>query len=370
MRTQSDNPFVVYLGRYREGEILSGPEKTAKRIFEFHSKDYRTAFIQYFFDGEKYGVIKKLFGKKSVKANENAIVYTVGLFRLIPLLINLKPDIIHIITFERFAVLTFFARLFRKFKVIYNEHGVIAFENAEIKKSGYFYSLKDKFCERRFLNKAGRIILPSESTCYILKKYFKVNKNKIEVVPNGIDAAFNSVIKSGTADKIKAVILNTSEYGKSGIDFFKKLLEIIDLPIEIYSIGKKYDIPLKNSNIMLYYVEKMETASLAEFYRDKNIFLSLNSYDTFSISSAEAMAAGLVPIVTENTGVSSFIISGANGYKLEYGDTSGLKNILHELSANELLRNNIAANCRAIYNSINWDSVHGGYINIYSNLLR
>lgn len=370
MKTRKDNPLVVYIGRYNEGEILSGPEKTAKRIFSLHSKQYKTVFVQYFFDGNKYGFIKKLFGKESKSINENAVLYTVGLFRYVFLLIHLKPDIIHIITFERFAVLTFFARLFKKFKVIYNVHGVIVYENAEIKNSGFFYSFKDKFCEKRFLGKADKIILPSEGTYYILNKYYKVNKTKLVIVPNGIDDVFNSVNRINSISILKAVILNTSAFSKSGIDFLNLLLDIIDPPIEIYSIGKKYDITSKNEKVSLYYIEKMDSGSLADFYKDKNIFLSLNSYDTFSISTAEAMAAGLVPVITDSTGISTFVNNGVNGYKFQYGDTDGLKSAIEELSAKDSIRNDISVRCREIFTSINWKSVYGGYINIYSNLLK
>src|SRR5260221_7328668 len=215
MKNQNDNPFIIYTGRYTEGEILSGPEKTAKRIFELHSKYFKTAFVQYFFDGSRYGIFKKLFGKESKQINNNAVLYTVGLFRYSFLLLSLKPDIIHIITFERFAVLTFFARMLRKFKVIYNSHGVIAYENEKIKKSGYFYSLKDKFCERRFLKKADKIILPGESTFYVLTKYYSIEKRKLEIVPNGIDGVFNSVERRESSPIVKAVILNSSAYSQS-----------------------------------------------------------------------------------------------------------------------------------------------------------
>ena len=295
MKTRSGDPLIVYIGRCTQSDILSGPEKTAKRIFELHSAQYKTVFIQYFFDGNKYGIIKKLFGKESEQINENAVLYTIGLFRFIFLLRSLKPDIVHIITFERFAVLAFYTGLFRKFKIMYNGHGVIAYENSVIKKSGYFYSLKDKFCESRFLRKADKIILPSESVFYILKKYYSVNKNKLEIVPNGIDPVFHLVKRTDKDSKIKAVIMNTSAYSKTGIDFLNKFLENTDLLIEIYSVGKRYDILTNNQYTTLYYIEKMDSAALAEFYADKNIFLSLNNYDTFSISAAEAMASGLIP---------------------------------------------------------------------------
>ena len=91
---------VVYIGRYNDTEILSGPEKAAKRIFHEQIKHCEGTFIQYFFDGRQYGLIKKLFGK-DVKDVHNSKVYTLGLFRIVPLLIKLKPQIIHYISYER-----------------------------------------------------------------------------------------------------------------------------------------------------------------------------------------------------------------------------------------------------------------------------
>ena len=53
---------VIFIGTYNESEILSGPEKVCKRVFEEYSKIDDTIFIQYFQDGRKYSYFKKLFG--------------------------------------------------------------------------------------------------------------------------------------------------------------------------------------------------------------------------------------------------------------------------------------------------------------------
>ncbi|HEY3251488.1 MAG TPA: hypothetical protein VGK25_10265, partial [Ignavibacteria bacterium] len=73
---------IVYIGRYNESEILSGPEKTAKRIFDISLQDYDSVFIQYFFDGTKHGAFKKLFGCEKKLFNEGIVIYTSGLLRL------------------------------------------------------------------------------------------------------------------------------------------------------------------------------------------------------------------------------------------------------------------------------------------------
>ena len=74
------------MGRFTEGDILSGPEKTAKRIFTEHSKFSPTTFIQYFFDGRKYGLSKKLWGKDSHLSGRNSAIFTAGVFEIFRIL--------------------------------------------------------------------------------------------------------------------------------------------------------------------------------------------------------------------------------------------------------------------------------------------
>ena len=135
MKTGNEKADVVFIGRYIKGEILSGPEKTAKRIFDEHTKQNKSCFIQYFFDGRKYGFVKKLFGKEKETEANNSGVFTLGLISAFTALFRLKPKIIHIITFERFAVIAFLYRFFRKTKIIYNSHGIVAYENTGDRKS-------------------------------------------------------------------------------------------------------------------------------------------------------------------------------------------------------------------------------------------
>jgi len=66
---------IVYIGRYNESEILTGPEKVAKRIFHNMTKiNSNCVFVEYFFDGAKYNIWKKLFGKEKI-ADANFEIY-------------------------------------------------------------------------------------------------------------------------------------------------------------------------------------------------------------------------------------------------------------------------------------------------------
>ena len=114
----------------------------------------------------------------------------------------------------------------------------------------------------------------------------------------------------------------------------------------------------------------MNSKELSEFYKDKDVFFSLNDYDTFSIASVEAMSAGLIPIVTEETGMSRFIITGENGYIIKYGDTDSLLKIIGVLLKNPELKQKLSIECSKIYSILSWNEIYEGYKNIYKSADR
>ena len=53
---------------------------------------------------------------------------------------------------------------------------------------------------------------------------------------------------------------------------------------------------------------------MQEFWNDKDIFLSTSDFEGASVSMLEAMALGVVPVVTNVSGVDEFVTDGTNGY--------------------------------------------------------
>lgn len=352
---------VIFLGRYNFTEKLSGPEKVSKRIFAKHTKYYRASFIQYFFDGNKFSLWQKLFSKMLEHDGENEI-YTAGIFKIYGLLKQLKPDIIHITMFERFALIAVIYKMFNDVKIVYNLHGVIAYENTELKRTGSFYRLKDRFCEKRFLEKANSIIFVSQQALDIADKYYNVDKPKVSILPNGVDEIFDDKSSKDFNQKLKAVFIYQNELYNSGLNMLKKYTEH-HKGLELYIITDK------EINIDAVLIKPMPANELAEFYKDKHMLLSLNKYDTFSIASAEAMASGLVPIVTANTGISRFINQGVNGYVIEYGNVESLSKTIEDYNALTIEEKiKISDNVSEIYNQLNWTNVYMLYKDIYEKL--
>ena len=364
MSARKDNLNIIYIGRYKKSEVLSGPEKVAKRIFEYHSRKNRTCFIQYFFDGSKDGLFKKLFGFDEEVVDGGSKIYTAGLFKVYSILRKIRPDIIHIIAFERFAVIAVLYKVFNKVKIIYNEHGVIAYEN-EIKDNGYFYSVKDRFCEKRLLSSADKIIFVSEQALNLAEKYYDIGESKCVILANGIDSIFNKQSTKDYSGKIKAVILYPNKLYYTGKKFLLDYYKEHDPELAFYVITDS-DISLPER---FFKTKPMHSKELIDFYNDKHIFLALNSYDTFSISTAEAMSCGLIPVVTEETGISRFIENGLNGFYIKYGDKNSLKKVFAdymELSSEE--KEKLSLSASKIYDELNWENIYGTYNSLYQEI--
>jgi len=371
LRDPGKKVSIVFFGKFSGSEILSGPEKTARRLFEKYSAGSEGLFVQYFFDGKIHSVWKKLFGRETKIINDNAVVYTLGIFSIYAFLLKYKPDIIHIITFERFAIIVYLYKIFNPLKILYNSHGVIAFENTTIKKVSSWHRFKDKFAEKIFLKYSDKTVFPSEQALDKAEEYHTINENKTIILPNGIDHEFSDIVSRHDYDKpLKAVIIMKNEFSESGARYFSKWINSNSYDMLFYIIGSK-QVNIFSVNPGINLMETMSTKELAEFYLDKDIFLQLNDYETFSIAAAEAMSAGLIPIVTKQTGLSRYIEHGYNGYIIEYGNTNELDSVIRSLiNAPSEQRKQLSQSARKIYTELNWDNVYEMYNSVYREMTK
>ncbi len=72
-------------------------------------------------------------------------------------------------------------------------------------------------------------------------------------------------------------------------------------------------------------------AEIPRFWQEQDICISCSEYEGRSITKAEAMSYGAVPIVTNTSGAEDDIIDGYNGYIIEVGDTKGLAECIIDL---------------------------------------
>jgi len=358
------------IGKYNSSEILPGPEKVAKRLLQsLNEKELNPVFLTYFFkDCSSSNIITRAFGKRIVTNNPQ--ILKMGMFRIVICLFSKKPDIIHIITFERFILPILFLKKIFKSKVVYTVHGIVRDEiNIPSNKLSKFSKFKDRFLERMLFNKSDYLVFLSEQSKKNAERYYNLNHSNTCIIPNGVSSNFfvqnNSALPK---DNLKIVFYNGIDDSiDRGINVLIDVLDKSLVKIDLFVIGKAENI--NANNISIHFVKPMDELALVLFLKDKNIFLNSVTPTTFSLMSLEAMAAGLMVIISDQTGLSKYIKNGVNGFVYKSENPSELVKILNDLHTGlidcELIRKNAQQTCR----ELNWDNIAGRYVELYNKLL-
>jgi len=375
---------IVLLGRYNTSEILTGPEKVAKRLhhhlykltnevtfidYFFKHYDRRSNFILRLFGKEKHSKhnLSRFFGKQIVR--ENPLVIRLGIVRMILFLINKKPDIIHLVTEERFMSLVLLLKIFFKGKIITSLHGILRYEieESEQRISGRY---KDLILERLFFHNSDVLIGLSDQQLKIAKRYYPSKEIKKAVkLSLGVDKVFFQPIQRKPFDSIKIVFYNGfNDFIDRGLNELIPILDesFLDLEDEVslYIIGLFPKETFFTQKLNIVKVDLMDSTKLSQFFKDKHFLIKGNKVDTFSQFVFEGMASGLVPLISSKVGVAELINNGEEGFI--YNDYNELKNILRQKEfINRFLKMSKSAQDKA--QQYKWVNVIELYINLYKN---
>ena len=111
----------------------------------------------------------------------------------------------------------------------------------------------------------------------------------------------------------------------------------------------------------------MSQDSLSEFLSDKHFVIKSNEFDSFSIFTAECMAMGVIPIISENTGIKELIDNNVNGFVLKQKENISLQ--LKNIFENKFDLDKISLNTSKIYEKLNWEKISEQYISLYKSVL-
>ena len=345
---------ILLVGRYQTSETFNGPEKVAKRLFyELSKLNNEIIFAEYFFDGKQYSIWKKLFGFERI---ENK-VFRFGLFSFLKYLFKYRPDIIHIITFERFAIIGFIAKLFFGTKIIYHVHGVIKHERLYFEERiPLSTKLKDSFLEYVIFKFSDKIIFLSDQSIAIAKRFYKFDDKIATILPNGVDEIFINQAHAKKNEVVNILFLATPNRKVKGFEFATEIIKNLKSSLKIFII---YNLNNDSENISkrIKIIPKMEIVEYSKFLSKIDFVVSTSKYDPFPISAVEAMAVGSIPILTSQVGCSRLIKQNKNGFVFEYGDTTSFANCINNLAENKSLRKNISLNVRKSVSNLTWKRI-------------
>lgn len=359
---------IIFVGRYNSGEVLTGPEKVAKRIYSELQDETDSVFIEYFFDGSKYSIWQKLFGKEKTIGSQNQRIFRIGIVSMFFFAVRFRPYLVHIFSFERFSVIFIMLKIFLRYKISYTINGTVAFENSNFQKNiSLGLSIKDRIAEWFLMKFSDKLFFLSEHSINITRKYYNVVNEKLILITNGVDKIFNQVfINREYKEKsiLNVLLVADLTRAEKGLDFFLKAIQPIKNDFVFNIIGENLI-----TGDQIKYNSKMPTDEFAKFLLNQDIFISSSFFDTFPITSLEAMAAGVIPILTKETGVSRFIVNGENGFVYSYGDDDSLRKYLIKLKNDSQLRHKLMQNAAKIFNKFQWEDISKKYLEIFYRML-
>ncbi len=181
---------IVLLGKLKEGTILSGPEKFSKILFQNISSFLETVFIEYYHKSYKgSNFLTRLFGKDI--NNGNPLILRFGSIRLFFYLIKNKPDIIHILTAERFTIPIYLYKRLLRSKIITSFHSVLRFEIPNnYNRRSHFNRYRDYLWEWLAIRSSDQLVFVSKQHFSLAKRFYKFKENRIAIIPNGVENEF------------------------------------------------------------------------------------------------------------------------------------------------------------------------------------
>ena len=294
-------------------------------------------------------------------------------------IMEINPDLIHIhTTVNSHAIAALM--LPKRYPIIVTIHQSIEedIKNRLPPSTRRWIKLKiEPYLEKRLLKKAECIITPSPH----MKGYYSTVKNKISVVPNGVD--LEEVRNSGQTkeDIIHPSILFMGRLEKvKGVDILIRSIPFVadaipDIHTYIAGSGeeenklkrlvKKLDIP-ENVTFLGFISGDVKWS----YYKSTDLFVLPSLNDNAPVALPEAMACGK-PVVASNVGGVPYMVEdGVTGLLFKCGDVEELAEKAIALLQNKEMREKMGVAGLEKAKEFSWDEIADRTVELYREVLE
>jgi glycosyltransferase involved in cell wall biosynthesis len=299
------------------------------------------------------------------------LILRLGIIRLFFYLKAKKPDIIHILSAERFTISIYIFKFLLRCKIITTFHSVLKYEiPRDVIRKKELGRFKDYLWEWLAVKFSDKMIFLSQQHLNLAEKYYSIDREKITIIPNGVEKEFFEAEKNFKVNNFINIVFyngisDSIDRGDKGV--VKILNELKISNIRLFVIGKRTNFDEVSFNIE--FVEPMEKNELIYFLKDKHILIKSPTFDSFSIFTAECMTSGLVVIISDNTGISSYIKHEINGFIYDYQNPDKMKVILQKIIYNEFNLIDVSKEAKKIFHELNWENISRYYLDCYKSLV-
>ena len=362
---------IILVGRFNELDILTGPEKVAKKLFQtLQTQNNDTQFITYFFkDLVESTFFTRLFGYCELVNNFSII--RMGIIRIIMLIIRKKPEIIHFITFERFYIPLLILKPLFNTKMIYTIHGLIKEEmkNKTVKRS-IVGNLKDYLAEYLLVKFADKVVFLSTPSLLKAKQYYEIEDKMYTIIPNGVE-------KKQQKTKKKFDLINSFNicfYNGSTNGFDRGLKQLLSILKEIKEVNFTLNVIGKvelvySQKIKIKYFDLMGEQKLYNFLQLQDVCIDSLFHTTQPLFALETMSQGIICVTSSDSGISDLIQNGVNGFVYNSSSPWEINQIIVDIYCNKFDLKELSDSAITTSEKLNWNAITSTYSNLYKDVL-
>jgi glycosyltransferase involved in cell wall biosynthesis len=228
--------------------------------------------------------------------------------------------------------------------------------------------------ERKGYKKASKVICVSSASQNILFNKYNINKNKMYIIPNGIDFEIFKLVGNNSKN-LKDILYVGRIDERKGIKFLIEsmpLLKKIDPDIKLHVVGEgklKNELKQYVSNLQLKVTFHgfLPDKDLNKLYEKIAVQIVPSIFEGFGITVLEAMAKGVPVIATKVDGITDIITSNNNGRLVNYGDKNGLACAISSLILDIRTRNNMVNKGHELLPKYEWEGIYDRTVGIYQS---
>jgi glycosyltransferase involved in cell wall biosynthesis len=227
-------------------------------------------------------------------------------------------------------------------------------------------------------NSVDKIVVNSEYMRYNLPIWYGVNRDKIFVIPNGVNQKrFYECNDKVPLEGDPAILFFGSLTLIKGIDVLIKAIAKLkpELPrIKLHLVGPGFvdyfQLLVKENNIenSVVFHGWSPDDMVPRYLKSADICVFPSKYEPFGIVILEAMASGAPIIASDIGGIREIISSGKNGILFKSEDADSLSKQILSLYLDVELRKKISHNAMITAEKYSWEKIADKYISFYNHL--
>ena len=173
---------------------------------------------------------------------------------------------------------------------------------------------------------------------------------RIRVIPNGLSGVFSTDAAAGSqrsrslSSRLRLLIVGFGRH--KGIEGTLEALGTLhagspgDPPWTLTVVGltpsarpyrRMLEARFPNLRDRVSFLDAVPHDLMPSLYREHDVLLLWSSHESFGLVVLEAMACGVVPVVSDRVGVRNLIVHGSNGFVIPMGDTAALAETIRQI---------------------------------------